>query len=1072
MQFLSGYFWLLVVAAVFVAPLLLSYYLVRVIRLPDYFWKLFLIFFVLSASAAVLRYKWPPRLGIDLSGGLMMVYEVDQSKKTDPNQKVDMEKLIEAVKKRIDPSGTKETTVRRYGVEAEQVEIMIPNVAEADVPQIKEQITRIGTLEFRILANSHDHRQLISRATAEPEADTIYDSRGDRLGWWVPVHQGSEHEFTHDERLKTRVHKKGKKEETQVLVANDDDNVTGDYLTSEGTSFGEKGPTVTFGFNSQGAERFSELTGRNLPEEGFARRLGIILDGELQTAPGIQSRISNQGEISGIPTEQERQATVAVLKAGSLPAALTKEPLQETLVGPTLGQDTIRQSKLAMLISAILVPAFMLVYYRFAGMVANICLVVNMVVLVAVMLAVNAAFTLTGLAGLALAVGMAVDNNVLLYERMREELHRGATIRMAIRNAFHRVGVVIVDANLTHIIAATVLFVLGSEQVKGFAITFLLGAVLSLWTSLFVARWVFEISEKKQWLTKLKMMHVIGDTHIDFMAWFPAALTFSILITVGGLAVAFCRGKGLFDIDFTGGVSIQAVFRKPIDAGKVREAVSHRLADPAVTNVRDPEHPNTFMINTSNSNKEDVQNELQKIFGNKLMTNSVTASAILPVAAAKPPQAEPAKPKAEEPAKPKAAQPAKPQAEGPAKTAKPKTEPPAKTAKPKAGEAAKPKTEPVQPPPKEEKAADKHARDDLPSDSLLALAGPLPLALADPKPSGSAEPSPSTSPPAKQEAAKAPPARAAETPAAAPQTPAITPETPAIAPEAPAIEDRFLGGAQTTLKFAYEVNHGTAAEMVARALRENEKALGVVAATVPLELTNPDFSEGDRRFKRWDLKIKLPPEKAKLVVASLQEEIKATPYFPSASTIGGAVATLTRYQASYALVASWTLIIIYLWIRFQGVAFGLAAVIALIHDVLVMLGGIAFSYYIADYTKWLGIDQFKINLPIVAAFLTIIGYSVNDTIVVFDRIREVRGKDPRMTRQMVNDSTNQTLSRTLLTSFTVMLVVVILYIFGGDAIHGFAFALMIGVLTGTYSSIYVAAPILLWLIHPKAMRKN
>ena len=118
------------------------------------------------------------------------------------------------------------------------------------------------------------------------------------------------------------------------------------------------------------------------------------------------------------------------------------------------------------------------------------------------------------------------------------------------------------------------------------------------------------------------------------------------------------------------------------------------------------------------------------------------------------------------------------------------------------------------------------------------------------------------------------------------------------------------------------------------------------------------------------------------------------------------------------------------------------------------------------------IDPFKINLPIVAAFLTIIGYSVNDTIVVFDRIREVRGKDPRMTRQMVNDSTNQTLSRTLLTSFTVFLVVIILYIFGGQAIHGFAFALLIGVATGTYSSIYVAAPILLWLIHPKAMSSS
>ena len=170
------------------------------------------------------------------------------------------------------------------------------------------------------------------------------------------------------------------------------------------------------------------------------------------------------------------------------------------------------------------------------------------------------------------------------------------------------------------------------------------------------------------------------------------------------------------------------------------------------------------------------------------------------------------------------------------------------------------------------------------------------------------------------------------------------------------------------------------------------------------------------------------------------------------------------------------LIILYLWIRFQGVAFGLAAVIALIHDVLVMLGAIAFSYFFVKYIPWLAgitlIEPFKINIQIVAAFLTIIGYSVNDTIVVFDRVREVRGKSPRITRQIVNDSTNQTLSRTLLTSFTVLLVVVILYLFGGQAMHGFAFALIIGVMTGTYSSIYVAAPILLWLVHPKEMGRK
>ena len=179
-------------------------------------------------------------------------------------------------------------------------------------------------------------------------------------------------------------------------------------------------------------------------------------------------------------------------------------------------------------------------------------------------------------------------------------------------------------------------------------------------------------------------------------------------------------------------------------------------------------------------------------------------------------------------------------------------------------------------------------------------------------------------------------------------------------------------------------------------------------------------------------------------------------------------------QAIYALVASWICMIIYLWVRFQGVAFGLAAVVALIHDVFVMLGAVAVSIYVAPYLGFLMIEPFKINLPIVAAFLTIIGYSVNDTIVVFDRIREVRGKDPDLTRKMVNDSTNQTLSRTLLTSFTVLLVVVVLYLFGGEAVHGFAFALIVGVATGTYSSIYVAAPILLWLVgkHRRRSRRD
>ena len=188
-------------------------------------------------------------------------------------------------------------------------------------------------------------------------------------------------------------------------------------------------------------------------------------------------------------------------------------------------------------------------------------------------------------------------------------------------------------------------------------------------------------------------------------------------------------------------------------------------------------------------------------------------------------------------------------------------------------------------------------------------------------------------------------------------------------------------------------------------------------------------------------------------------------YFPVAGGVGGQIASQTQWQAIMAIIASLLGIIAYVWIRFQNVAFGLAAVVALIHDVLIVLGAIALSHYVAGALGFILIEDFKISLPVIAALLTIIGYSLNDTIVVFDRIREVRGKRTEMTEEIINSSISQTLSRTILTSLTTFMVVVILYWFGGDAIHGFAFALVIGVVVGTYSSIFIASPTLLWLMN-------
>src|SRR5262249_9953074 len=177
------------------------------------------------------------------------------------------------------------------------------------------------------------------------------------------------------------------------------------------------------------------------------------------------------------------------------------------------------------------------------------------------------------------------------------------------------------------------------------------------------------------------------------------------------------------------------------------------------------------------------------------------------------------------------------------------------------------------------------------------------------------------------------------------------------------------------------------------------------------------------------------------------------------------LAAETRTKASFAILVSWVAIILYLWFRFGNWTFGLAAVLCLIHDLCFTLGAIAVCHYLAAVpgTKFLGIEDFKIGLAAVAARLTLVGYSVNEIIVNFARIREVRGKNPTLTPQMINDSVNQTLSRTILTSMTVLLVSIVLYAFGGEGVHLFAFVMVMGVAVSTYSSIFVASPLLLFL---------
>lgn len=217
------------------------------------------------------------------------------------------------------------------------------------------------------------------------------------------------------------------------------------------------------------------------------------------------------------------------------------------------------------------------------------------------------------------------------------------------------------------------------------------------------------------------------------------------------------------------------------------------------------------------------------------------------------------------------------------------------------------------------------------------------------------------------------------------------------------------------------------------------------------------------RSEEWELRTTVPPDRMRPVLEKIAGDLSSAPYFPSVTSFGPKVAGSTRQNAILALGASLVMIIAYIWFRFDKVMFGISAVVALLHDVLITLGALALSSYVAPYLGFLQIDPFKIDLAIVAAFLTLIGFSLNDTIVIFDRIREMRGKSPDLSPELVNKALNQTLSRTILTSLTVFMTVLILYIWGGQGIHGFAFALLVGVLAGTYSTVFIATPVLIWL---------
>ncbi len=1036
--------------------------------------------------------------------------------------------------------------IRPYG--ERQVEIIIPEVETEEVEVIKTQIGTAGRLEFRIVANRRDHAAIIAAAQQQSQGPNRFQKRvmvdGEMVGFWAEaakeklkaaelgdtiLRNASTGRIvtlgdigtieSSSEGLDKFLEANGVKNLDVLLATNDGCNVTGDNLGVVSASTDEYlNPCVNFRLVGEGAKLFSLLTSSNRPDMDaqppFYRHLAIMLDERLLSFPRLITTISDSGRITGDFTKEEVDFLVGILRAGRLPATLKKEPISQNQIGSMLGDDTIRKGTFSIKVSLAAVLLFVAVYYRFSGLVACAALLMNLLMIMAMMVMLNAPLTLPGLAGLVLTIGMSVDANVLIFERIREELARGSALRMAIRNGFGRATTTIVDANVTTLITAFVLYAIGTDQIRGFAVTLILGILMSMFTAIFCSRVVFDIAERHHWITDLKMWRILGATKLDFLGKRQLAIGISLLLIVVGLVAVGMRGKEIFDIDFNGGLSVTMVLEKSVPPEDVRKRLDDYFKEKATTGSPVKCLVNTVSVegrdpNTVYKVDADIQDQDVKVLEaaikavfrdptgeSELQTYTMDfgdlkeepysevefggASTAQPTQNANGPAA----------AKPDAAQPAPTKTE-PAKTEPTKTEPakkePAKT-EPAKTESAKKEPAKKEPAKKEPKKAPADGstsmRDDLPSDKLLAWAGPRPQDEAEKK--ESADGAAAKQPLAEEASTKATDTQAGESKGdAAKASGDDKEETTASADTLRSVKTVAV------LTFGDEINAPTLREKIKAAYNhyydlqnkegskksdntkdakpdtgsEASKQLDVPGLIVCPDDTFHWEQTSAASSDEWYISVVVPQAEAQQILDQMKIDLADTPVFPSSSKIGGKVAGDTRNLAIAALVASLFGIVGYIWIRFQRVVFGVAAVIALVHDILITLGAIAISAYVAKPLGFLLIEEFRISLPIVAAFLTIIGYSLNDTIVVFDRIREVRGKSPDLTSEMINTSINQTLSRTLLTSLTTLIVVAILYAIGGQGIHGFAFALVVGVLVGTYSSIFIASPALLWMFN-------
>jgi len=785
---------------------------------------------------------------------------------------------------------------------------------------------------------------------------------------------------------------------------------------------------IDFVLDERGGRLFGNITGKNIE-----RPLCILLDSIAISAPKINTRITTRGQITGGFTQTEVFDMVNKLNAGSLPARLIEQPISVKTIGPSIGADNRDKGTRAGFIGLIAVIVCMLVYYMLAGSIADVALLLNILFVLAIMAGLRATFTLPGIAGIILTIGMSVDANVLIFERIREEQQKGSSVGTAIKNGYQKAFSAIFDSNLTTIISAAILYWVASEDIKGFAIVLMLGLGSSMFTALFVTRVIFDwLVSKRLIKERLFMLQLIRKPNINWMSYRPVFLTISTILSVGGLTIFFTRNdveNNKYDIEFTGGTSVQINLKE--GANLSRQDVEDRiykigldLSNPALaaSNVYSiGKTGKSYEITTTATNKTSVTVTFPQSEGQAQYTVDGITAAIT-----------------------------KAQAEldrklGNLTVTQTSTENPSFVI---------------------------YTSEISPSlvENVLASAFPK-ASISEPKIDEVVNDAIKT-------------AFADELEIQQNLIPEITSKekvTNELVDSYPEIAD-FLGGIKIEcrikraatvqdidqrlklLRFkpdmqALDWNSYKILSPNLRALDPNQPINSFVYLSVEEEAGLRELTEDER--------TQFVENETTRVTAACEIETS----LPRVTQISPSIGAEARTQALIAIVLSLSALLVYIWFRFGNLRYGVGAVVTLFHDTCATLGAVTGCTYIAGTIigQTLLIGDFKIDLVIIAAFLTLIGYSLNDTIVIYDRIRENRRKGT-LTPQIINNSINETLSRTIMTGFTTFLVVLTMYIFGGTKLRGFNFALIFGLIIGTYSSIAISAPILLFGIKTKKQK--